>query len=366
MKKHIEAPIRSVEVRSLTIPTDRPESDGTLQWDKTTVVIVEVSAGGATGLGLTYASKASAELVEAKLRDAILGKSALDIPACWSAMEHSIRNLGRDGIVAMAISAVDFALWDLKAKILELPLHELLGTERKAVPIYGSGGFTSYSRKELQGQLSSWADQGIPRVKMKVGRDPERDPERVQYAREAIGLDTELFVDANGAYDLKQAYKLGERFHEYDVRWFEEPVSSDNLNGLSLLRARLPAPMEVAAGEYGYDDDYFLRMLSTGAVDVIQADATRCGGITGFLRVAALARAYHIPLSAHCAPSMHVALGLHVPGFRHLEYFHDHVRIEHMLFDGVPGLQNGCLVPDRTRFGFGIEIKSSEVEKFAA
>lgn len=366
MKKHQFAPIRSVRVRVLTIPTDRPESDGTLKWDKTTAVIVEIDAEGCTGLGLTYASKASAEIVDEKLKDEILGKSAFDIPACWSAMEKSIRNLGRDGIAAMAISAVDFALWDLKAKILGLPLHRLLGTARESVPVYGSGGFTSYIRQELQDQLSSWVGLGISRVKMKVGRDPERDPERVLHAREAIGLKTKLFVDANGAYDLKQALVLGERFNEYDVSWFEEPVSSDDLKGLSLLRMRLPAAIDVAAGEYGYDDDYFLRMLSGGAVDVIQADATRCGGITGFLRVAALAKAHHIPISAHCAPSMHVPLGLHVSGFRHLEYFHDHVRIEQMIFDGFPKLHHGDLVPDSSRPGFGLEFKSSEIDKFAA
>ncbi|MFL5815153.1 MAG: enolase C-terminal domain-like protein [Bdellovibrionia bacterium] len=359
-------PIRDVKVRSVTIPTDRPESDGTIQWDHTTVVIAEIQAGNCTGLGLTYASKAAATLIEETLRDQVIGKSALDIPSCWSAMVASVRNVGRPGIASMAISAMDFALWDLKAKLLVLPLHQLLGTCRKLAPVYGSGGFTSYTRKELQDQLAGWVEQGIPRVKMKVGREPDRDVERVSNAREAIGESAELFVDANGAYDVKRALDLGERFVEYGVTWFEEPVSSDDLKGLAFLRTWLPAPMNVAAGEYGFDEYYFLRMLEQGAVDVMQADATRCGGITGFLRAAALAESYHIPVSAHCAPSMHAALGCHVVGFRHLEYFHDHVRIERMLFDGVPELVRGSLKPDDSRPGFGLELKEADLDRLAA
>lgn len=359
-------PIRDVKVRSVTIPTDRPESDGTIKWSSTTVVIAEIRAGNRTGLGVTYASKAAAELIHEKLCEPVMGKSALDIVSCWSAMVSAVRNVGRPGIASMAISAMDFALWDLKAKLLELPLHRLLGACRELAPVYGSGGFTSYTKEELQDQLSGWVSEGIPRVKMKVGREPGFDVERVSQAREAIGPDTELFVDANGAYDIKQALGLGERFAELGVSWFEEPVSSDDLDGLALLRTRLPTPIDVAAGEYGFDQYYFLRMLSHGAVDVMQADATRCGGVSGFLRAAAVAEAYHIPVSAHCAPSMHAALGCHVLGFQHLEYFHDHVRIEKMLFDGVPKLEHGSLRPDDSRPGFGIELKEADLKRLAA
>jgi L-alanine-DL-glutamate epimerase-like enolase superfamily enzyme len=359
-------PIRDVKVRSVTIPTDRPESDGTIQWDSTTVVIAEIQAGNCTGLGLTYASKAAATLIHEKLRNQLIGKSAFDIPSCWRAMVASVRNVGRPGIASMAISALDFALWDLKAKLLGLPLHQLLGTCRDLAPVYGSGGFTSYTKRELQTQLAGWVEQGIPRVKMKVGREPDRDVERVSDAREAIGNGVELFVDANGAYSVKQALDLGELFVDYGVTWFEEPVSSDDLNGLTFLRTWLPAPIDVAAGEYGFDEYYFLRMLNQGAVDVIQADGTRCGGITGFLQAAALAEAHHIPLSAHCAPSMHAALGCHVVGFRHLEYFHDHVRIERMLLDGVPELVHGGLKPDASRLGFGLKLKEADLDRLAA
>src|SRR5581483_809732 len=237
----------------------------------------------------------------------VIGQDAMAVPGIWMQMVHAIRNLGRPGICSMAIAAVDAALWDLKARLLDVPLVTLLGQIRKSAPIYGSGGFTSYSREQLQRQLGTWVEEGIPRVKMKIGREPTDDPQRVAQAREATGPDTELFVDANGAYSRKEALALARIFSaDSNVTWFEEPVSSDDLAGLHLIRDRAPAGMEIAAGEYGYDLWYFRRMLEAEAVDVLQADATRCAGITGFLRVGALCESRSLPLSSHCGPSLHV------------------------------------------------------------
>lgn len=337
-----------------------------MSWDNTTLVLVEATAGNQTGLGYTYADSGTATLIREVLAKEVEGRNALDIPGCWLAMVRRIRNLGRPGIASMAISAVDNALWDLKARLLEVPLVALLGAVREAVPIYGSGGFTSYSIEQLQTQLAGWVQQGIPRVKMKIGRDAPGDLERVKAAREAIGPDAELFVDANGAYSRKQALKQAEAFVKWDVSWFEEPVSSDDLAGLSLIRDRAPAIMEIAAGEYGYDSWYFRQMLETQAVDVLQADATRCGGITGFLQAATLCQAYHMPLSAHTAPAIHVHAGCAAIPLRHLEYFHDHVRIEQMFFDGVQTPIEGKLYPDLSRPGMGIELKRADAARFAA
>jgi L-alanine-DL-glutamate epimerase-like enolase superfamily enzyme len=199
---------------------------------------------------------------------------------------------------------------------------------------------------------------------MKVGREPAADPQRVRAARAAIGPDTELFVDANGAYERKQALGFAERFVELDVSWFEEPVYHHDLDGLRLLRDRLPAPMRIAAGEYGYDLWYFRRMLEAGAVDVQQADLTRCGGVTAFLRVGALCEAQLLPLSAHCAPELHVHPACALPAMLNLEYFYDHVRIAHLLFDGVPEPVDGALRPDRSRPGFGLELKRQDAERW--
>jgi len=327
---------------------------------------VQAAGGGQTGLGYTYADPATAKLIHGVLASVVEGRDAMAIPACWDAMLRRTRNLGRAGIVSMAISAVDTALWDLKARFLEVPLVTLLGAARAAVPIYGSGGFTSYSDAQIQKQLSGWVEQGIMRVKMKIGRDAPADAHRVRLARQAIGLEAELFVDANGAYSRKQALQQAEVFADSNVSWFEEPVSSDDLSGLRLLRDRSPAGLDIAAGEYGYDPVYFRRMLEAGAVDVLQVDATRCGGVTGFLRAAMVCDAFLLPLSGHTAPTLHAHVVCAAPRVRHLEYFHDHVRIENMFFDGVPQPVNGELRPDLSRPGMGIELKKADLQRFAA
>jgi L-alanine-DL-glutamate epimerase-like enolase superfamily enzyme len=279
-------------------------------------------------------------------------------------MVRGIRNLGRPGVSSMAIAAVDTALWDLKAQLLRLPLVTLLGQVREAISVYGSGGFTSYSNAELTSQLQGWAMQGVRAVKMKVGTHPEDDLDRVKAAREAIGPKVELFVDANGAYTRKQALGQAERFRKLDVTWFEEPVSSDDLKGLRFLRDRGPAGMEIAAGEYGYDLPYFRRMLEHGAVDVLQADATRCAGVTGFLQADSLCQAFGLPLSAHTAPSLHNHLCCAALAARNVEYFHDHVRIEQMIFDGAARADRGEIKPDLARPGLGLELKRPDVEKY--
>lgn len=362
--KDSRAAVERLDVTAYRIPTDAPEADGTLAWDHTTIVLVEAAANGVSGLGYTYADAATARLIEAELADIVQGCDAMAVPGTWEVMLRAVRNLGRPGIASMAIAAVDTALWDLKARLLGLPLVTLLGSVREGVPVYGSGGFTSYSIAELQQQLGGWVASGIPRVKMKIGRHPADDLDRVFAARQAIGSDAELFVDANGAYTRKQALAFAEAFVELGVSWFEEPVSSDDLEGLRLLRDRAPAGMDIAAGEYGYDLYYFRRMLEAGAVDVLQADATRCGGITGFLRVAALCQAYGLPLSAHTAPALHVHPCCSLAPVCHVEYFHDHVRIEHLLFDGAPTPLDGTLYPDLSRPGMGLEFKRLDAEPY--
>ena len=359
------AAIERLDVSAYTIPTDEPESDGTLEWDATTIVLVEARAGNEVGIGWTYGPPATGMLIESTLGDAVRGIDVMDPQRGWQAMTRAVRNEGETGISYMAISAVDIALWDLKARLLDLPLAELLGRYRESTPIYGSGGFTSYTDERLGEQLAGWVAEGIPRVKMKVGREPERDPQRVLAARRAIGNDAELFVDANGAYSRKQALELAETFDaEARVSWFEEPVTSDDLDGLRLLRDRAPAGMQIAAGEYGYDLPYFARMVKV--VDVQQADITRCGGVTGLLRVDAVCSTRSLPLSGHCAPSLHAHALCACERALHLEYFHDHARIEAMLFDGVLSPEDGKLTPDRNRPGLGLELKRADADRYAA
>lgn len=357
-------PIGSVAVSVYTIPTDGPESDGTYAWDETTVVIVEAEAGGKRGLGYTYADVVAGRLIADLLGPAIIGRDAFDVPDSWSVLVGAVRNIGRPGIAATAISALDNALWDLKAQLLKVSLVDLLGRAREAIAAYGSGGFCTYDDRRLSDQLGEWAGAGLSSVKMKIGRDAANDPHRVDVARSAIGGDVELFVDANGAYDRVQALTAAAWLAERQVTWFEEPVSSDDLAGLRLIRDRAPAGMAIAAGEYGWDQFSFRGLLEAGAVDVLQADATRCLGTTGFQIAAALCEANNVPLSAHCAPALHVHLTCAARAARNLEWFHDHVRIEHLLFDGAPEPRDGDLVPDRTRSGVGLDLKLHDAEPF--
>lgn len=255
-----EASVHSVSARAYTVPTDAPEADGTASWKETTIVVAKAAAGGIEGVGYTYADASAAGLVNGKLARVVEGHDAMDPPGAWRSMQQAIRNLGRAGLCATAISAVDAALWDLKAKLLDVPLATLLGRYR--------------------------------------------------------------------------------------------------------VRAAVPATMEVAAGEYGYEPDYFRRMLAADAVDVQQADATRCGGVSGFLHAASLCEGFHTDLSAHCAPALHCHLGCAAPRFRHQEWFHDHVRIEHMLFDGAPTPKDGQIAPDWQRPGLGLVFKQQDAECF--
>ena len=358
-------PVERVEARAYRVPTDGHESDGTLEWDATTLVYVEVSAGGKTGIGYTYADEATATLVRGLLTKTLLGKDALQTGQRWNDLSAAVRNLGRDGISSMAISALDVALWDLKGKLLRVPVHALLGAVRERLPVYGSGGFTSYTVSRLCEQLHSWVAAGIPRVKMKVGRQPEADAARVEAARNAIGAEAELFVDANGAYARKQAMEIAERFAQQRVSWFEEPVYHQDFEGLRAVREAAPAGMEIASGEYGYGLYHFARMLHAATVDVLQADATRCGGFSGLLAVDGLCQTMQVPLSTHCAPHLHLHAAAACKRLRHMEYFFDHVRIERMLFDGAGEPQEGELAIDPSRPGIGLELKRAVAERYA-
>lgn len=349
-----------------TIPTDAPEADGTCSWKSTSMVLVQVECGEVRALGYTYADAGTAAVADKLLREIVVHSDPMRSGETLQKMLREIRNMGETGIAMMAVSAIDNALWDLRARLLEVPLVSLLGQVRTGIPVYGSGGFTTYSDGQLSDQLGGWAGQGFRLVKMKIGTHPDRDPARVRMAREAIGEKCGLFVDANGAYTVTQAIELAHRFAEQGVRWFEEPVSSDNLAGLDQVRRRAPLGMDIAAGEYGYTAWYFEAMIAAQAVTVLQADSTRCGGITGFLDAAALCWAHNLPLSSHCGPSMHLHVCCSAPRAVHMEFFHDHVRIERMFFDGFCEPVDGCMVPDLSRPGHGLELKEQDVKRFRA
>ncbi len=359
--------IDDVEARAYTIPTDEPEADGTISWDSTTMVLVRVRSGSTIGTGWTYGAAECAAVVADTLTPLLRGRGALDIGGRFDDMVKAVRNSGRQGAIGYAISAVDIALWDLKARLLDLPLHRLLGAVRDTVPIYGSGGFTTYSEHQLADQLDGWVhEQGIPRAKIKIGEswgtNPARDLDRLRQARTVIGDDVELYADANGGYTRKQAIRVARAAEELDLLWLEEPVSSDDLDGLREVRDAVDP--DVTAGEYGFDLTYFRRMCQTGAVDCLQVDASRCGGITEWMRAAAVAAAHGLEISGHCGPHLHVHVAVATPNLRHLEWFHDHVRIERRFFDGTLDPTGGVLRPDPGAAGNGLVLRESDAEPF--
>ncbi|WP_433544927.1 enolase C-terminal domain-like protein [Streptomyces sp. CA-294286] len=361
-------PLEQLEVSSYSVPTDGPEADGTLAWEATPVVVVEARAQGSVhGTGWTYGPAAVGTLITQDLAPLLLGSEVLDIPAAHDSMSRAVRDYGRPGLTSAAISAVDLALWDLKARLLGLPLARLLGAVRDEVPVYGSGGFTTYHDTHLASQLAGWVHgQGIERVKIRIGeawgRAAVRDLDRVRLAREVIGLQADLYVDASGGYTRKQAVRIGRPLAEHGVGWFEEPVPGEDLAGLRVVRDAVV--QDVASGGRGGDLAAFARLVTEGAVDCLVLDATRCGGVTDFVRAAGVAQAHGLEVSTRGAPHVHAQLGTVVPNLRHVEWFHDHVRVESMFFDGVLDPRGGVVRIDRSAPGHGLTLRHEEAEPY--
>ena len=358
----------AVEAAAFRVPTDAPEADGTFAWDHTTLVLVTVRTADPdlpVGTGWTYAPAAAGALVTELLAPVVVGRRPSEVTAVWEAMRRALRNAGRPGLGSMALSAVDVALWDLHARLVGAPLHRLWGAARGAVPVYGSGGFTTYDDDQTARQLEGWLADGFGSVKIKIGESwgtrVDRDLARVALAREVVGDDVQLFVDANGAYQEGEAVRVGRRLTDQGVSWFEEPVTSDDPRGLERVRQALDC--DVTAGEYCFEPDDAARLLDAGAVDCLQLDATRCGGYTGWFRAVALAEAAHVQVSGHCAPYLHAAVAAATPALRHVEWFHDHVRIEQRLLDG-PGPPAGGALPVPEDPGHGWEPRSEALAAY--
>jgi L-alanine-DL-glutamate epimerase-like enolase superfamily enzyme len=350
--------IERIDVDAYTVDTPGPEADGTLRWDATTAVVVHAHARDTVGIGWTYSSAAAAAVITELLGPVVTGRDAFDVAGAAEAMHRSARNVGTRGLVAQAQSAVDIALWDLKAKLRDEPLSSLFGAARAAVPIYGSGGFTNLDDTELAEQVGLWRSLGCTAMKIKIGQDwganPARDLQRVRRLRE-LAPEAALMVDANGGYSTAQARRVGAVLDDLAVVWFEEPVSSDDVDGLALVRGAVRA--DVAAGEY-VSDLYDARRLAP-AVDCLQLDVTRCGGYTGWLAAASIAAAHNLEVSAHCAPALHAPVAAAITNIRHIEYFIDHTRLEPKLFTGLPTAAGGMLTPDTTRPGHGMSLAAT-------
>lgn len=354
-----KAVVETLHAAAYTVPTEQAEADGTASWDATTLVVVTVSAAGVTGTGWTYGAPAVVDVVHDVLRSVVVGTDVAATPAIWAGMVAAVRDHTRVGLCGYAVSAVDIALWDLKARLLGCSLSTLWGRVRQSAPIYASGAFTTFTTTQLDQQLDAWVDDAaIPRVKIKIGEArgtrTERDVARIRQTRRRVGSDTELYVDAAGSYTVKQAIRLMDEVEDSDVIWCEEPVNSNDLAGLRLIRNHVSA--DVAAGQYGSDLAYFARLCDAEAIDCVQIDATRAGGYTEWNRIAALAAAHHLEVSAHGAPNLHAHVGVATPNLRHLEYSSDHARIERLLFDHPLDPTGGQLSPHADLPGHGMNL----------
>lgn len=348
------------EVAVYRVPTPQPEADGTAAWSATTVVVVRIGEEGEQGLGWSYTEPAAASVVTGAIAPLLQDADLDDIPELRHRMQRRLRNAGATGIAASALSAVDTALWDLKARRHRIPLPDLLGRARDSVRIYGSGGFTTYDDATTAAELEHWLELGASAVKIKVGEsfgtDADRDLARVALARSVVGGAVEVFVDANGGYSVKRAVRMGQVLRELDVRWFEEPVSADFPRRLAEVRRQ--TAIDVAAGEYVWRTGDAEALLEADAVDCLQLDVTRCGGYSGFLECSAMAAGRGLDVSVHCGPHLALPVALSVPNLRHIEFFIDHERVDEALFDGLPRVVDGALVSRADAPGHGIGIRA--------
>lgn len=315
---------------------------------------------GLEGFGLTYhevGGEATRELIRCSIAPRLLGRDPLDTEVLWNEMFHYLRGVGRKGLAFGALSAIDIALWDLKGKIAGLPVYRLLGGGRSRVPVYASGGWTSYSDEKLVEEMTGFVAQGYDTIKFKVGYAGgtaiNRDVARVRKVREAVGPDVRLLVDANNAFDAATAIQLANRIGDFDIHLFEEPVLADDLRGLARFRRGTDIPL--ATGEHEYTRYGVRDLLLAEAADIVQADGARAGGYTEMLKCAALTQAFNVRFAPHAMEHVHLHLVAALPNAPFLERL--------AMFEGITGLvfrdgarvENGMMtVPERP--GLGLEF----------
>jgi L-alanine-DL-glutamate epimerase-like enolase superfamily enzyme len=352
--------IERAVVKFFDVPTEVPEKDGTLEWQSTGLVTLELYAQNHIGLGYTYADRATSEAIVQHGLPVILGRECGDHFILVEKIKKLCRNLGNSGISAMALSAIDIALWDLRARSLNISIQELLGIRRRNVSFYGSGLFLSNETSELTKQVHLFKELGIHKFKMKIGEDLEGDMARVRLVRDLIGKDSDIYVDANGAYNPKAALNIAYQLAKENVSWFEEPITSDDKRGLQYLRNNFPYSLQLVAGEYCYQTADVLELLENKAVDVLMVDATRCEGISGMIIASHLARAFNIPFSTHCAPLLHGNIGVSFDNLLISENFYDHYLIERKYFEHQGSYENGKFIPDENQCGFGWKLRKNK------
>lgn len=357
--------IREVRTRYLVHPTARLVEDGTTpplprgSAGRRQLCIEILTDEDHVGLAVGYGPPGAKAVVDEALAPVLVGQDPSVVGELWAEMMWVVRDFGRGGVALQALSAVDVALWDLKGRAEGQPVFRLLGELRPDVVVYGSGGFTSFSPEELVAEMRAFVDTGFGAVKMKVGKSfgtcEEEDVSRVQAVREAIGSETELYVDANGAYGVEQAIRMAERFAAHDVRLFEEPVPADDTGGLAAVRAASPIP--IATGEQEYEAAGLRRLAEVGAAEVLQPDILRIGGVTGWRRAAVVAADNGLQLMSHAAQLVSLQVGCATAGFAAAEYMAIQVEMDRLWYRDVPVPVGGRWTPLPDRPGMGLDLR---------
>ncbi len=361
------ATIESISVATARVPLDVVTSFATRTVSARDYGLVKVRAGGVDGIGFCYAGSSGGTLVahavENLLAPILLGRDSLLVEGLWQRMFEQTVLQGRAGSVMRAISILDCALWDLNARAAKLPLYKYLGAAvERTVPAYASGGYylDGKTPKKLGQEMAGYAKAGFRAVKMKVGRlSPKEEEARVKAAREAIGPDVELMLDANNAWrDLPTAMRYVERFELYDPYWIEEPFFPDDIENHARLAKLTRVP--VATGEIGTGRWHFKEILDKGAAQILQTDALVCGGVSEWRKIAATAASYGVTICPHWFHDLHAQLVAATPNARYVEYFpDDQVLNFRRLVDRQLKVEDGALVlPTSPGLGFGFDERA--------
>ena len=349
-------------IQDATIPPPGPNAGGRSQ-----LFVHIYTDEGFEGLGIGQASPGVRQVIEADLKGLLIGQDPFNIEKLWNDMFWRVRGYGRKGVAFCALSAVDIGLWDLKAKALGLPLYKLLGPFTDSVPIYGSGGWTNLTQEELVAEMAGYVEQGIKRVKMKVGKDfgksEREDLQRLAAVRKTLGDDVAIYVDANNGYYSKQAIYMAKEFEQFQVGWFEEPVLADDIGGLAEIKHATSIP--IATGEHEYTKHGFRELIAGGGVDIVQPDVGRVGGVTEWMKVAHMAHAFNLPVAPHAVQLVHLHLACATPNLKVVEYMNTSLEGDRVWYTEFPQPSGGMWSPFPDKPGLGLELDPYAVERWA-
>ena len=350
---------KGIPIQDATMPT--PKTDGRSQ-----LFVHIYTDEGYEGLGMAEATPGTRQVIQDALSRILIGKDPSDIEKLWDQMFWAVRGFGRKGVAFCAISAVDIALWDLKGKILGLPLYKLLGAYTDSVPIYGSGGWTNFTEKELIQEMEGYIESGINRVKMKVGKDygksEREDINRVEAVRKAVGDDVTIFLDANNGYYKKQAIYMAKEFEQFQVGWLEEPLIPDDIGGMANVSQATHIP--IASGEHEYTKYGFRDLVQRGGADIVQPDIARVGGVTEWMKIAHLCQAFNLPIAPHAMQLPHLHVACAIPNLKAVEYMNTQLEGDRIWYTEFPEQRNGMWSPFKDKPGLGLELDHYSISKY--